>query len=113
MEWPKGCMYWRDRDVKAALRRWGCTQHNFDGSAYDLRSQATASRGKLLRKPWTIASNADGFHAVRRKCDGTHEHTATQGTDTKFSEGYTDALADRFHHCWRISLEAAATSSPT
>ena len=69
---------------------------------YGLVSQATATRGKRLRKPWTIASNADGFHKVRRPRDKGHEHAKTQGSDTKITEGYTDALADAIHSCWTV-----------
>ena len=104
MEWPKGCTYWRDRAVKAALRKWGCEMHHFDGCMYGLQSQAAATRGKPLRKPWTIASNAGGFTHIRRSCDRTHQHVKTQGVDTKPTEGYTDALADRVHLCWSISV---------
>jgi len=104
IEWPKACMYWRDKDVKAALRRWGCMQHHLDGCMYGLTSQAASTSGKLLRKPWTIASNADGFMKIRRPCDHKHEHAKTQGVDTKLTEGYTPALADAIHHCWYISV---------
>ena len=86
IEWPRACLYWRGRSVKASIRRWACTVHHFDGCMYNLRSQAAATRGKLLRKPWSIATNAD-FEGIGRLCDKSHAHAKTQGIDTKMTEG--------------------------
>jgi len=111
IEWPRSCLYWRDRKAKADLCRWGCEQNKFDGCMYGLVSQAAATSGKLLRKPWTIASNADGFRHLQRPCDHTHEHVKTQGSDTKLTEGYTEALADEIHHCWALSVDGSGVRS--
>ena len=111
IEWPRSSSYWRDRKVKAALRKWGCEQHHLDGCMYGLVSQVAATSGMPLKKPWTIASNATGFRSLCRKCDHTHEHAKIQGADTKPTEGYTDALADEIHSCWAHSLHAAAATS--
>ena len=105
-------MYWRDRNIKAALRKWGYEQHHLDGCMYGLVSQAAATKGQRLRKPWTIAPNADGFRHVRKPCDKSHEHVKTQGVDTKRTEGYTDALADAIHHSWDLSVKAAVSAAP-
>ena len=76
--------------------------HHFDGCMFGLRSQAAATRGTLLRKPWSIASTAD-LTGICRLCDRSHAHAKTQGSDTKLTEGYTEDLVDQIHACWRAS----------
>ena len=100
IEWPRACTYWHDRKVKAAMRKWGLETHRFDGCRYNLRSQVAATRGKLLRKPWSIASNCEDMWRIALPCNGLHEHTRTQGQDTRLTEGYTDELVDQIHACW-------------
>ena len=103
IEWPKSCLYWRNRSVRADLTRWGCVPYHFDGCMYGLVSQSAGTRGVPLRKSWTICSNADGFKHVARACDHAHVHARIQGTDTKMTECYTPELADRIHYCWYCS----------
>ena len=106
IEWPKSCMYWRHRKVQSSLRRWGCISHHLDGCMYGLVSDAAGTRGLPLRKSWTISSNADGFKHIALQCDRTHEHVRIQGSDTKRTESYTPALADRVHYCWSSTTSA-------
>ena len=101
IEWPRACMYWRRRQVKAALRSWSCEQHKLDGCMYGLVSQAARRAGQPLKKPWTIASTCPTFHRLCRACDGRHTHVPTQGVDTRLTEGYTPELAEQVHECWR------------
>ena len=103
IEWPKSCLYWRNRSVRADLTKWGCVPYHFDGCMYGLVSQSAGTRGVPLRKSWTICSNADGFKHVARACDHAHVHARIQGTDTKMTECYTPELADRIHYCWYCS----------
>ena len=79
IEWPKSCAYWRHRNVRSCLKRWGCAAHHLDGCMYGLVSQTAGTRGIPILKPWTISSNAEGFTHVARKCDRTHEHVRIQG----------------------------------
>ena len=81
-------MYWKRRQVKAALNRWSCKSYALDGCMYGQISQAARTKGSPLRKPWTIASS--------------HTHVPTQGTDTRLTEEYTPQLATAIHDCWRI-----------
>ena len=101
LEWPKGCAYWRENKVKAFLARLDMRMYHLDGCMYDLRSQAPKTRGILLRKPWTIASDCEEFQRLCRACShAPSEHVKTQGTDTVLTESYTDDLAHGIHECW-------------
>ena len=105
LEWPKGCAYWRERKVKLFLEHHGMQMYHLDGCMFDLRSQAPSTRGRLLRKPWTIASDCVEFQRLCRAC--THaptEHVKTQGSDTVLTESYTDDLAHGIHECWNVHV---------
>ena len=106
VEWPRSCAYWRRRQVKTALTRWGCLPYKFDGCMYGLASVQARSAGKPLKKPWTIASNCATFHRLCRACDSTHQHAPIQGKDTRLTEGYTPELVATIHDCWCAHCEA-------
>ena len=100
----RACTSHDDR-VKRAMARWGLQVYDLDGCRFGLVSQAAATRGKLLRKPWRIASDCDDFWRIAYKCVHHHsQHCKTQGADTKRTESYTDALADGIHLCWNRSV---------
>ena len=104
-EWPRNCMYWRLRKVKAFLKKHGMKCYKFDGCMYNLRSEASKTHGKFLQKPWIIASNCPEFAYMERRCNHTREqHAKTAGSDTRRTEGYTDEMADEIHGCWRHHL---------
>ena len=101
IEWPKSCLYWREKRVLKAMREWGLSSYDLDGCMYGLTSQSPSTQGRPLRKPSSIASNCDTFkHIVKRCTHRPDEHARTQGADTKRTESYTDALADGIHNCW-------------
>ena len=68
---------------------------------FGVTSRANKTRGKSLRKPWTIATTCDAFHMLAVPCDGSHDHAKVQGCDTQATEGYTDPLADAIHEAWK------------
>ena len=76
IEWPRGCIYWEYREVKALVRELDLTSAEFDGCCYDLRTPD----GMLIKKPWLIKTNckvlADG---LRRRCNGNHQHGECRG----------------------------------
>ena len=111
-EWPRGCTYWRDRKVIAFLKRTGMQLFDFDGCMYGLRSRARKTEGKLLRKPWRIASDCDAFQRLCRKCDhDPKQHAKVEGTDTKLTESYTDELAQGVIDCWISTLAGDANTT--
>ena len=100
-EWPRGCLYWKDRRVKAFLRRTAAQSYDFDGCMFGLRSQAHKTKDRLLRKPWRIASDCGSFQGICRRCDhDPKDHVPTQGSDTLMTEGYTPEMVNTIHRCW-------------
>ena len=77
--------------------------YKLDGCMYGLRSVAPSTQGKLLKKPWTIASNCPSFSRLCRLCDHDRTvdpHVPTQGRDTKRGEDYTPEMALAIHAAW-------------
>ena len=65
---------------------------------YGLTSSMPSQSGKLIRKPWTIATSMMELNLLCRKC--THkpsEHAPCAGSDTKGTEGYTEELVVNLH----------------
>ena len=97
-EWPRSCAYWHDRSVKSVIRRHNLTEVHFDGCMYGLASSMPKTSGKLIRKPWTIATSMRELNLLCRKCDHKpSEHAPCAGMDTKATEGYTDKLVINLH----------------
>ena len=66
-EWPTPCQYWRDPEVKKFMTENNMMKANLHGCAYGLKN----SKGKYMKKPWSIASNAKLMvEGIARKCDG-------------------------------------------
>ena len=113
IEWPRACRYWRDRTVQTLLKRYGMQLYKFDGCMYDLRSACGKTKGHLLRKPWTIASDSNAFQAMCATCTHDHSttpHAPTQGGDTRLTESYTDSMVERIHSCWSSACLCAGHS---
>ncbi len=103
LEWPRACSYWSLPVVRDFVRSYALENYDFDGCMFELRSAAKSSQGQPIKKPWRIASDMPEFSVIRRLC--THdpaEHAPCAGTDTKVSEGYTDALATQIHRCFAL-----------
>ena len=97
-EWPRTCAYWHNRSVRAFIERHKLAEIQFDGCMYGLASSRPSMSGKLIRKPWTIATSMMELNLLCRKC--THkasEHAPCAGSDTKGTEGYTDELVVNLH----------------
>ena len=98
IEWPQSCEYWGFTVVKEFLKSHGLKQFDFDGCMYGLTSSRNESFGLPLKKPWSIASNFEGFaQSFSTKCDGSHEHGRTSGSDAVRSGHYTDSMASLVH----------------
>ena len=107
LEWPRGCSYWRESKVKSFLARNNMQMYHLDGCMFGLRSQAPKTRGAMLRKPWTIASDCVEFQWLCRVCcHAPSEHVKTQGSDTVLTESYTDDLAHGIHECWQYACSS-------
>ena len=101
-EWPRGCMYWHWRRVKAFIERHKLIQCNFDGCQYGLPSINPSTLGKPIMKPWRICTNMSSLQPLlSARCKREHKHVTCQGMDTKPSEDYTPAIAEAIHNAWR------------
>ena len=105
LEWPCRCSYWHLQQVRSFLREFDLRQHHFDGCMFDLRSVVPANMGKLLRKPWTLATDVPQFAAFSsgsyKCCHPSGAHTPVAGRDTRATEGYTDRMVLLIHDCWQ------------
>ena len=103
IEWPRSCLYWHWRKVKRLIIRNNISKCYLDGCAFGLKSRHPDRADKFFRKPWTIATNFPDIFIKHcgKRCPGNHEHTPTQGSDTKPSESYTIPLARAIHRFWR------------
>ena len=97
-EWPRTCTYWHNRSVRAFITRHKLAEVNFDGCMYGLTSSMPSMSGKLIRKPWTIATSMRELNLLCRKCEHKpSEHAPCAGSDTKTTEGYTEELVINLH----------------
>ena len=92
IEWPRGCSYWKQPAVVNFLSRNNFAIADFDGCMYGLVSTHGQTKGRQLRKPWTIASMRNTFTRLVRKCDGGHEHARTQGAAVERAHTRIDVL---------------------
>ena len=107
IEWPRNCTYWHRPEVREFMSEFGLKRYEFDGCCYNLRSQVPATFGRLLKKPWTIASNCHDFWRMERCCDhAPHEHVRVQGKDTRLTECYTRDIADSIHVSWLCNVSS-------
>ena len=97
-ELPTMCEYWKWKRVQAFLRKYGMDKYKFDGCQL-----GTCDRhGNLIRKQWTLASNLVAYSAFTAfKCDGTHQHGESRGSDLKNAENYTYKMTDMIHKIFK------------
>ena len=107
LELPRHCEYWRSPKVQKVLNDGKCEVHELDGCMYGL-----VGKNKMpIKKPWKMLTwNLPVGNGLRRKCDGSREHTPCAGSDTKGTQLYTplivklivDSLALRNHRAVRV-----------
>ena len=103
IEWPKGCLYWRYREVKKLLERHGLKKHSFHGCMYGLVSIRPKFKGMPIQKAWTIATNVPELREyLNKQCNHERkEHCECRGLDAHASENYTPEVADAVHGAWK------------
>ena len=86
---------------------------HFHGCRFGLKSIARGTKGRPIKKPWTVATDCEELRtSLDRKCPGGKwhvdsetgnvvEHAPCSGVNTKITEGYTDEMAKAIHrgHC--------------
>ena len=72
---------------------------------YGLVSKAPKTEGMAIKKPWTLATNCPYIiYMLPKFCDGSHQHTRCEGTDTKLTEEYTDEMVAQIHRAWALQV---------
>ena len=106
-EWPSRCFGWQEhqllrlhRELTWLGRSWLFSR--IDGCRYGLQS----SKGRFLRKSWTIASTSEHFHNLYRAktCQGQHAHDHIQGIETNRSAYYPWRMVKSIAQTWREEL---------
>ena len=109
-EWPRNCDYWGYQRVRTFLERHKFGKVHFDGCMYGLTSSVPSKAGKLIRKPWTIATSMKELELLCRRCSHkANEHAPCAGSDTKTTEGYTDELVISIHQAVKQWCDAQGT----
>ena len=86
-EHPKYSELWTDRSMESFMDNDFVVTSDLDMCRYDLRAVTDGGR---LRKPTKIASTDPKLlKGLRRTCAGGHEHTPTEGRNTKPAGAYT------------------------
>ena len=97
-ELPTMCKYWKWKRVQAFLRKYGMDRYKFDGCQVGTCDK----HGNLIRNQWTLASNLVAYSAFTAfKCDGSHQHGESRGSDLKNAENYTYKMTDMIHKIFR------------
>ncbi len=104
------CEYWRWKRVQAFLRKYGMDKYKFDGCQVGTSDR----RGNLIRKQWTLASNLVAYSVFTTlKCDGSHQHGESRGSDLKNAENYTYKMTDMIHKIFREHAHNIRSTKPT
>ena len=108
IEWPSGCTYWKNRDVRALISKYDLKPVKFHGCALNVRAEAGPDKGKLLKKPWTIYTDCPQVNRVfsNKLCQRNHDHAECRGIVAKTSEDYSDDYVACLHRAFRNAVEA-------
>eukprot|EP00971_Amphidinium_carterae_P089627 1774264-Amphidinium_carterae.2 len=92
-EWPVFCDGWNCDHVQAFTDRPGVTSAVCHGCMLGL---VTKIGQRPMKKPFKIVSTETGLtdHMMTFKCDRSHEHAATQGSDTVRTGNYTERFCE-------------------
>ena len=119
MEWPKGCDYWKRREVVRELNRHCRYTTIFNGCMYGLVSTIRSTKGRPISKPWKLAcSHKEMTFALDKRCYSSEccartgtPHVTCHGQDTRLSEEYTDEIVHQVHDNFRGIVETRVQES--
>ena len=114
-EWPASCDGWRQPHVQAMMDELWMRRVSFEGCCFGMRAMAGRQRGELMRKGWSVATDADElFKALEDcRCRGGHEHAAVQGADTSRSAFYPDEMCVLIHQALEMQKHVDAEARAT
>ena len=111
IEWPKACLYWRDKSIRSFLHRHHFHSSFIDGCKVGLFSVRAKMCGSLLRKQWRLeCSDIHLANALRLECtDRSHGCVSVEGADTKHSENYSRLFATFVHRACHTHSKRCVT----
>ena len=70
-EWPTMCEYWNRPEVASHMDEMKYGYVYFHGCMFGLKSVARSTRGRPIKKPWTVATDCHGLQlSLDRKFTG-------------------------------------------
>ena len=113
MEWPKRCDYWKDKQVVRYLAEHGYSTASVHGCAVGLTSVCKATKGRLVKKEWQLATNkAEIARRLEKRCPGGHQCVPVLNQDTKASENYSVQFALHVREAIRAQTQETVVSVP-
>ena len=108
IEWPTGCTYWKNKEVKALIHRYDLEPVRFHGCALNLKVTKGKFKGKFLKKPWTIFTDCPNVREAfqNKLCQRNHDHAECRGEVAKSSESYSADYVACLHGAFRRALDA-------
>ena len=101
-EWPLACAYWQLPEIKELTAQFSLASYRMDGCMLGVKSINTKDFGAPMRKSWRIRTNRPSIgEALTIRCCGGHEHALVEGgKNTRQTERYTEAFAQRVHRAF-------------
>ena len=109
IEWPTGCTYWKNKEVRALIERYNLQPVKFHGCALNLKVTKGKYKGKYLKKPWTIYTDCPNVRDIfaNKLCQRNHDHAECRGEVCKNTEGYTADYVACLHTAFRKAVESS------
>ena len=107
IEWPSGCTYWKNKEVKALIERYNLQPVKFHGCALNLKVTTGKHKGKFLKKPWTIYTDCPNVRDVfvNKLCQRNHEHAECRGEVCKNTESYSPDYVACLHTAFKKATQ--------
>ena len=108
IEWPTGCTYWKNKEVRDLINRYGLRPVKFHGCALNLKVEKGKFKGKYLKKPWTIYTDCPNVLETfqNKLCQRNHDHAECRGEVARNSENYSADYVSCLHSAFRRAVNA-------
>ena len=102
---PASCDNWQLPMISKFCESHGLTEHLVDGCMVGIQEE----EGNPLKKTWRIMSNVSLSEQLSGlRCDKSHEHGESRGSDLEKAESYTYVLTDAIHISWSKHVRSQA-----
>ena len=133
IEWPSGCVYWKNQAVNDFILGKEMFTSIFDGCKYNLLTSDKRSIDNpnvtdkdghfvLIKKTWKIAFSKNAFQFGKyldKRCgngpllESPHSHAECSGKETKLTEKYTWEIAKSVHSAFTEFCESKSREGRT